>query len=630
MPYLYRPLLITALLICSWYGFALADEPSGDSFSRLSTRGTQIIDEAGDRVVLKGCNVGNWLLLEMWMLRVDPGQFPDQYAFEMNLKDRFGASQRDRLMEVYRENWITPRDFEIIRSFGFNVIRLPFNYRLLEDDDQPFKLKRDAFKWLDRAIEMAEDSGLYVILDMHGVPGGQSVDHPTGRAGQNKLWDDPVYAKRTAWLWKQIARRYRDRASVAGYDMINEPYTDFKADIRPRLREVFEEIYDSIREVDAWHIVFAPAALRGGLGFYGKPADNGWVNVAFTEHHYPGLFGGDPSMKTHEDFIYRALPQKQAELEAAQAPLLIGEWNPVFENLGGGDLMRRYFDEYGGRGWAATIWAYKIFHKEGGVIDDNWYMVSNAEQLSTPDFATASMEQIESYFKWFGTMDYVIDEPMRKALTRPDPVELDFDEPEPRVTTPPHVDKLTGWHADDIDDALPGGQRVIGEDEMTIYGGGADIWGESDQFRYVSREASGDFVMMATLESLEDTHVYTKAGLMARADLTPGSAQVLLHAFPSGILALGVRTEAGEPMTETQVDSDVWPIHLRLTRHGDTFTGEYSHDGLMWLRVGDEVELRSIGDRCHIGMAVLSHLPDGLTEARFKGIRLDQSEDAWP
>jgi endoglucanase len=619
---LYRPLLIAMIMVSSCYGSANAAETSNDSFSRLTTQGTLIVNEAGDRVVLKGCNVGNWLLLEMWMLRVDHGQFRDQYMFEKNLEDRFGEAEKDRLMEVYRENWITPRDFKIIRSFGFNVIRLPFNYRLLEDDERPFELKRDAFKWLDRAIEMAEDAGLYVILDMHGVPGGQSVDHPTGRAGQNKLWDDPIYAKRTAWLWKQVAGRYRDRASVAGYDMINEPYTDFKADIRPRLREISEEIYDSIREVDNWHIVFAPAPIWGGLGFYGKPADNGWVNVAFTEHHYPGLFGGDPSMKTHSDFIYRALPKKQAELEAVQTPMLIGEWNPVFENLGGGDLMRRYFDEYGSRGWAATIWSYKIFDKKGGSINNNWHMVTNVENLDGPDFATASMEQIESYFKWFGTMDYVIDEPMRKALTRPDPVELDFDIPSVRVTTPSHMDKLTDWQADDIGDAMSGGQRVIGEDEITIYGSGADIWSESDQFRYVSQEASGDFVMTATLENLEDTNVYAKAGLMARADLTPGSAHVLIHAFPSGLLALGVRSDAGALMTETQADNKAWPIHLRLTRRGDTFTGEYSHDGSTWQRVGDDIELETMGDSCHIGMAVLSHVAEGLTEAQFKNIRL--------
>ncbi len=297
--------MMCAVSMCLIIGF-MSEVRADDTFEHLTTDGTKIVNPDGETVILKGCNTGNWLLLEMWMLTIDHGQFRDEYDFQNNLAERFGEAEKDRLMEVYRENWITPRDFKIIKSFGFNVIRLPFNYRILQDDDKPFELRPDAFKWLDRAIEMAEAEGIYVILDMHGVPGGQSVDHPTGRVEQNKLWGDPIYGKRTAWLWKQIAERYRDRASVAGYDLINEPYHDFTGDIRPRLREIFEEVYAAVREVDDKHIVFAPAPLWGGHGFYGNPHGNGWTNVAFTEHHYPGLFGSEPSMRTHREFIYTA------------------------------------------------------------------------------------------------------------------------------------------------------------------------------------------------------------------------------------------------------------------------------------------------------------------------------------
>ncbi len=591
----------------------------------LGTRGTHIVDERGDTAILKGCNVGNWLLLEMWMLRVDHAKYHDQYDFEANLATRFGEAEKDRLMEVYRENWITPRDLKIIKSFGFNVIRLPFNYRLLEDDDKPFELKPDAFKWLDRAIEMAEAEGLYVILDMHGVPGGQSIDHPTGRSGQNKLWDDPIYAKRTANLWKHIANRYKDRASIAGYDLINEPYNDFKGDIRPRLREIFVEIHDAIRAVDKRHIIFAPAPLWGGHGFYGNTHENGWTNVAFTEHHYPGLFGSDPSMKTHGNFIYRTLPAKQAEIEAADAPLFIGEWNPVFERLGGGDLMRRYFDEYAKRGWAATIWSYKILQVAGGNINDNWEMVSNARPLNLPDFAAASSSEIEAFFKWFSTMEYVIDEPMREALTRPDPVALEFPQPAPRLTQPPHTDKLVGWNATDIGGALAGGQQVIGEDMVVVYGGGADIWNDADQFRLISKEVPGDFTITATLASLADTNGYAKAGLMARADTSPGSAHVMVHAFPSGTVALGWRSASGGTMQEVQADNHAWPIHLRLTRRGNTFTGEYSTDGAVWRTVGEPVAVDALDKPAQVGMAVLSHDNQHLTSARFDGVKLDRA-----
>ena len=99
------------------------------------------VNESGSPVVLKGCNAGNWFLLEMWML--DFYEVRDQARFESTLEGRFGREKKDRLMELFRENWITPRDFELIRSFGFNVVRLPINYTLLMDDDRPYELKAD-------------------------------------------------------------------------------------------------------------------------------------------------------------------------------------------------------------------------------------------------------------------------------------------------------------------------------------------------------------------------------------------------------------------------------------------------------------------------------------------------------
>lgn len=623
-----RTLFTTIILTCVLTSFFLphATAETKDVFPWISTDGTRFVTPGGETAILKGCNTGNWLLLEMWMLTIDHGQFADEYSFQMNLEKRFGVAEANRLMEIYRENWLTPRDFENIRSFGFNTIRLPFNYRLLEDDDNPGVLKPYAFKWLDRAIEMCEDAGLYVILDMHAVPGGQSVDHPTGRVEQNKLWDDPVYGQRTAWLWKQIAQRYRDRSSVAGYDVINEPYGDFDTDIRPRLGEIFQDIYTAIREVDDKHVIFAPSGLWGGHDFYGNPHDNGWTNVAFTEHHYPGLFGSNPSPETHGDFIYRTLPEKQAYLESVQSPMFIGEWNPVFENLGGGDLMRRYFDEYAELGWAATIWSYKILHPEGGNINDNWYMVSNANPLRDVNFETASIREIEDYFKWFGTMEYVIDEPIRRALTRPDAVELDLPMPPAPITVTPHDDDIPGWTATDIGGALAGGQKRDANDAMTIYGGGRDIWGGADEFRLVWREVTGDFMLTAIVDNFHRTHGYSKAGLMARADLSPESAHTLIHAFPSGQIAVGWRDRSAQAMEQVESDSKSWPVHLRLTRHGDTFTHEYSTDGKQWSPVGEPLSIQAIGPTCHVGLAVLSHEAESLTSAQFTGVRLIQGD----
>ena len=51
------------------------------------------------------------------------------------------------------EKWINEDDFDVVKSYGMNTIRLPFDYKILKNSDaRPFKLKENAWYWLDFAI----------------------------------------------------------------------------------------------------------------------------------------------------------------------------------------------------------------------------------------------------------------------------------------------------------------------------------------------------------------------------------------------------------------------------------------------------------------------------------------------
>ena len=97
-----------------------------------------------------------------------------------------------------------------------NTIRLPFDYKLLmSSDTKPFRLKNDAWYWLDFAIELAKKKNMYIILDMHGAPGRQSrMDH-SGRSGYNKLWTNKGYQDQMVCLWEKISNRYINESAVA-------------------------------------------------------------------------------------------------------------------------------------------------------------------------------------------------------------------------------------------------------------------------------------------------------------------------------------------------------------------------------------------------------------------------------
>ncbi len=589
----------------------------------LHAEAAQFVNEQGQSVTLRGCNLGNWLLLEMWMLA--EFEVPDQRAFMDMLTRRFGAEETWRLMELYRENFIAERDFDIIRSFGFNTVRVPFDYTLLEDDAKPLTLREGAFRWLDRAVEMARERGMYVILDLHGAPGGQSVDQCTGRSGQNRLWSSRSAQDRVVWLWTEIARHYAHEPAIAAYDLLNEPFGDNRTEQHHApLVELMGRVYEAVRAVDERHVIIFPGP-RAGIEIYGDPAARGWQQVGFTEHYYPGLFGDRETLESHARFIGKTLSARADYLKKLKTPFLVGEFNVVFSRLGGPQMMRRYYDVYGSNGWAATMWSYKLLNRRGGVGSDNWYMVTNEDPLPPLNLKTMSLSDVEAWFGNLGVLRLGVYETLRAALTNSTPETIALSNHAPLLRDPPARDDWPPWTATDIGDSRPGGQRVWSSNEMDVFGGGRDIWGEEDQFRFLWRPATAPFELSARMAALEETHPHAKAGLMWRASLDPGAPLVLLHVFPDGQISWGWRDAAGAAMQERRVHVGTLPVSLRLTGQHGQVEAAWSADGNQWTTI----ERRSLPGGASpglVGFAVLAHdNNESLTTAAFREIRANFS-----
>ena len=589
--------------------------PSRADLPPLTVEGPDLVTSAGEVVTLRGVNLGNWLLLEPWMFGLDqsdkPGGFPDQASILSTMRERFGDERTHELMEVYRANWIKPRDFELIESFGFNAVRLPVHYSLLEDDAAPMALREDAFRWIDRAVEMAEDAGLYVILDLHGVPGGQSVDAPTGEVDQNRLWTEPRMQDRTVWLWEQLAERYADEPAVAAYDVVNEPFGDFDTNVSPVMLDLFGRIHDAIREVDPDTLIYAPGTLQG-IAFYGDPASHGWSNVGFTEHAYPGLFGlGETSLAGHARFLAQWVGGKARQLDAMEVPYLVGEFNVVFDRVGGPDLMRTYFDRYNGLGWGATMWSYKIIKPEAGVGPSNWYMVTNGEPLDLSDLRTVGADELEARFRSLGTMPLAVDEELRQALT--DSAGGGVELPEVEAVFDPPANLLQDWRVKDIGGATPGGLVPLGDGQLAVYGGGRDIFGRHDSFRfmYAETETLTDAGLFTRVDSLDATDRFAKAGLMLRDGLEADAAHALLHVLPDGRVVFAQRRKPGGLTEEETLSVPGLPAGLGLERDGAELVLHYTDAEGHWQTVrrdGPEFEYGQVG------VAVLAH--DGFAVTR--------------
>lgn len=390
--------------------FAASSAWSAD-LPMLRTQGTQWQTTAGAPLTLKGVNLGNWLMLEFWMMNQSTKAIDDQCTLEATLDKRFGYAERQRLLQLHRDNWITARDWDQIKGFGLNLVRLPFIWSLIEDEQKPYTLRPDAWKYLDWAIDEAQARGIYVILDLHGAVGNQGWEHHGGCAGKNLYWSTPDYQKRTTWLWQQIATRYKDRAAVAGYSLLNEPW-GAKED---EMARVVKQLYRDVRAVDKNHVLIFPGRTSSIDG-YGDPGKEGMANYAFEMHFYPGHFGWEkPGAAVHHKWLNclpdgKGLCEWRDRLKRLNAAFLVGEFQPWADmdvELGG-QITRVTYDAYTAQGWATAAWSYKLLSADGGHGAGNWGMVTNAagEKIPQLDFATAPLADIEHLFKRFGSVPY--------------------------------------------------------------------------------------------------------------------------------------------------------------------------------------------------------------------------------
>ena len=390
----------------------------------LHTQGTKWLKADGSPVTLKGVNLGNWLINEFWMRGQGGNGIDDQCKLEAKLDERFGYAERQRLLQLFRDNWITSRDWDQMQKFGLNVVRLPFIYSVVEDEKNPRTLRADAWRYLDDAIAQAEKRGMYVILDLHGAVGAQGWEQHSGCAGKNLYWRTPEYQQRTAWLWQQVAARYKDRVSVAGYSVLNEPWGTDAANLASEVKK----LYTAIRAVDPNHVVILPGHNSGGINAYGKPSEQGMSNVAFEMHFYPGLFGwGQIGLQVHKDWLTcgggsnSGVCEWDNRLRNVDTAFFVGEMQPwTGQGLDlGGQVARASFDTYARYGWAATAWSWKVVTNSGGQGSGTWGMVTNAAGAPVPktDFTTASLSEIETLFKSFGSQAYEVHQPLQDWMT---------------------------------------------------------------------------------------------------------------------------------------------------------------------------------------------------------------------
>ncbi len=245
----------------------------------VHTDGHHLVAPDGAELHLKGTNLGNWFEQEGYMFHLDGGpQSPREIEDLVN--ELIGPEDAAKFWRQYRDTYITEEDIRFLHEAGLNSIRIPLHSKFfMPGDDEGFRL-------LDRAVGWAGKYHMYVVLDMHCAPGGQTGTNIDDSWGYPWFYESPADQQLTINIWQRIAKHYRNNSTVLGYDLLNEPIPHF-----PQLRQynkdlepIYKRITAGIREVDSHHvIILGGAQWDSNFDVFGPPFDK---NVMYTFHKY--------------------------------------------------------------------------------------------------------------------------------------------------------------------------------------------------------------------------------------------------------------------------------------------------------------------------------------------------------
>jgi endoglucanase len=159
----------------------------------------------------------------------------------------------------------------------------------------------------------------------------------------------------------------------------------------------------------------------------------------------------------------------------------------------------------------------------------------------------------------------------------------------------------------DIGAPSPTGSGIydVGTDTYTVAGGGADIWGTSDQFHYLSKSFAGNGSITARVTSVTNTNVWAKAGLMFRDGTAANAAFADVVATPGSGVSFQWRSTTGGNPGFAQVTGITAPVWLRLIRAGSNFSAYYSLDNVTWTQIGTAQAVTLANPQ--VGLAITGH-----------------------
>ncbi len=147
------------------------------------------------------------------------------------------------------DTFITEKDIDYIASLGFDHVRVPVDYNVLEDEDGT--PKEDGFNYLKKCREWCEKNHLNMLIDLHECY-GYSFDPLKKDMDREKFFYDDALQARFMNLWKRIATTFKDYPNQVAFEPLNEVVL---VEVADAWNEIAGRYIHMIREICPEHII---------------------------------------------------------------------------------------------------------------------------------------------------------------------------------------------------------------------------------------------------------------------------------------------------------------------------------------------------------------------------------------
>ncbi|CAJ2503578.1 Uu.00g109720.m01.CDS01 [Anthostomella pinea] len=338
---------------------------------------------------IRGVNFGGWLISEPWLMETEwstMGCGSSASEFDC-MNDHYSGSSRsagNAAFETHYRTWIDADTVQAAHDVGLNTIRIPIGYwsysAIVDSASEPFADGDLQLPYLDAVIQKAADLSMYVIIDLHGAPGGQQQDVFTGQnPNPAGFYNDYDYGRAEQWLsWmtNRIHTTASYAAAVGVIEVLNEPVSSHDAGGR----------YPAPGEVPSLIDTYYPGALKAvrdaevalgvsddrklHVGFMsskwdaGDPRSNAAVAAdsatMFDDHNYIGFALSSTSDQTA--LLHSAC--SDSRVVSGQDFAVTGEWSMTSGvDWSDADFFKTFFtaqqqlyEKPGSNGWVYWTW----------------------------------------------------------------------------------------------------------------------------------------------------------------------------------------------------------------------------------------------------------------------------------